>query len=271
MECTEWSVQARHVDATGCVTTDGIVLRAEGTWNGTAGTGHGAVGCARTDSGQRVRAAGKFHPRAIRGAMKGLLVLAALAATPAVAAEHPPTMPQRDVDVTYRMVQPVEGGPELHQRTRWLVASGLMRVDTPSPGLYMIMDYRTRHVAMVKVNDRAVLDVASASLVAPGVGRGSFAMKGQRRRGRVQCTDWETVDAAGQAHSAVPDRGRRDAAGQPEGRRAAGGDGRQLRSAGPGVVQGAPDGFRHIDGSQPPTATGPNAALPGARPPGAKP
>ena len=37
MDCTEWSVQARHVDATGCVTPDGVVLRAEGTWNGQPG------------------------------------------------------------------------------------------------------------------------------------------------------------------------------------------------------------------------------------------
>ena len=37
MECTEWAVQARRVDATGCVTADGIVLRAEGTWNGQLG------------------------------------------------------------------------------------------------------------------------------------------------------------------------------------------------------------------------------------------
>ena len=37
MECTEWTVHARHVDATGCVTADGVVLRAEGTWNGQPG------------------------------------------------------------------------------------------------------------------------------------------------------------------------------------------------------------------------------------------
>lgn len=37
MDCTEWAVQARHVDATGCVTADGVVLRAEGTWNGQPG------------------------------------------------------------------------------------------------------------------------------------------------------------------------------------------------------------------------------------------
>ncbi len=37
MECTEWTIQARHVDATGCVTPDGVILRAEGTWNGQPG------------------------------------------------------------------------------------------------------------------------------------------------------------------------------------------------------------------------------------------
>ena len=37
IECTEWSVQARHMDATGCVTADGVVLRAEGSWNGQPG------------------------------------------------------------------------------------------------------------------------------------------------------------------------------------------------------------------------------------------
>ena len=37
LECAEWAVQAKRVDATGCVTADGIVLRAEGTWNGQPG------------------------------------------------------------------------------------------------------------------------------------------------------------------------------------------------------------------------------------------
>ncbi len=37
MDCAEWAIQARHVDATGCVTADGIVLRAEGLWNGQPG------------------------------------------------------------------------------------------------------------------------------------------------------------------------------------------------------------------------------------------
>ena len=186
-------------------------------------------------------------------------VLAALAvaptlATPALAADRPPTMPQRDVDVTYRMVQPLEGGPELHQRTRWLVASGLMRVDPPSPNLYMIMDYRTKHVAMVKVNDRAVLDVASAPLVAPSAAPVGYVMKDSAVVAGVPCTDWETVDAAGRPTLLCMTL-----------------DGVMLRASQRGVVLleatavsyaaqdpalfRAPEGFRHIEGSAPAAST----------------
>lgn len=34
MACTEWAIHARHADGTGCVTPDGIVLRAEGMYDG---------------------------------------------------------------------------------------------------------------------------------------------------------------------------------------------------------------------------------------------
>jgi hypothetical protein len=38
MECTEWRVQSRKVSGTGCVTADGVVLRAEGSYDGRAGS-----------------------------------------------------------------------------------------------------------------------------------------------------------------------------------------------------------------------------------------
>ncbi len=34
MDCIEWTAQSRKLDATGCVTADGIVLRADGTYEG---------------------------------------------------------------------------------------------------------------------------------------------------------------------------------------------------------------------------------------------
>ena len=38
LECTEWTVQSPRVEGTGCVTADGIVLRAEGRYNGQEGS-----------------------------------------------------------------------------------------------------------------------------------------------------------------------------------------------------------------------------------------
>jgi hypothetical protein len=38
MDCTEWTVQAKHMDARGCITPDGVVLRAEGLFNGQQGS-----------------------------------------------------------------------------------------------------------------------------------------------------------------------------------------------------------------------------------------
>ena len=38
MECTEWAFHARKLDGTGCVTPDGVVLRAEGTFDGQSGS-----------------------------------------------------------------------------------------------------------------------------------------------------------------------------------------------------------------------------------------
>ena len=35
--CTEWSVHARKLDATACVSGEGVVLRASGTWDGQPG------------------------------------------------------------------------------------------------------------------------------------------------------------------------------------------------------------------------------------------
>lgn len=37
-DCTEWSITSRHLDVTGCVAADGVVLRAEGLFNGQPGS-----------------------------------------------------------------------------------------------------------------------------------------------------------------------------------------------------------------------------------------
>lgn len=38
MDCTNWAIRSEKIDGTGCVTADGVILRAEGTINGRPGS-----------------------------------------------------------------------------------------------------------------------------------------------------------------------------------------------------------------------------------------
>ncbi len=128
-----------------------------------------------------------------------LLPLASLAVAcgPACAADRPPIIPLRDVDVLYQVVQPVPGGPALAQRMRWSVATGRLRVDPPSAGLYMIVDYRTKRMAVVKDEQHAVLDVSTAGPGLPGAAAGSYTRQDAAEIAGLRCTNWLTADAGG--------------------------------------------------------------------------
>ncbi len=111
-------------------------------------------------------------------------------------ADKPSMIPTRDVDVTYRMVQPIAGGPPLLQRMRWSVALGRLRVDPPSSALYMIVDYKAHHMAVVHRADHSVLDLNSPGPDMPGAG-GSFRRLGTDQVAGQACTIWQTVDSSG--------------------------------------------------------------------------
>ncbi len=127
-----------------------------------------------------------------------LAVLPAMASLPAgAAAAAPATIPSRDVDVTYRMTVP---GHVLTQRMRWDVADHLLRVDPPSAGFYMIMDYGKHEVSMVQEQAKRVLQAQGVGLSIPGTDPGSapFVRAGEETIAGLSCTDWQTKDAAGQ-------------------------------------------------------------------------
>lgn len=127
-----------------------------------------------------------------------VLLLATLAAQgPALAQDRPPTIPLRDVDVTYRMVQPLQGGPVLLQRMRWSVAAGKLRVDPPSPALYMIVDYKARRMAVIRPAERAVLDMDAAGPGLPVSPAGHFTRLGMAEVLGQPCTNWQTLDTSG--------------------------------------------------------------------------
>ncbi len=125
--------------------------------------------------------------------LAALLTLASASAAMAA----PATIPSRDVDVTYRMAVP---GQELMQRMRWDVADRLLRVDPPSPGFYMIMDYGKHEVSMVQEQAKRVLQAQGVGLSIPGGDPRSapFARAGEETIAGLSCTDWQTKDAAGQ-------------------------------------------------------------------------
>jgi len=131
----------------------------------------------------------------------GLGLLLLCASVPAWAQEAPVTTPTRDVDVMYRSTA---GSQVLEQRSRYRAADGKLRLDTPSPGLYMIVDQRARTMAMVSDPDRGVVDVKFRGNVGPGgfTGGQGFTRQGADRVAGLPCTEWQTTDRQGQAVSA---------------------------------------------------------------------
>jgi hypothetical protein len=138
-------------------------------------------------------------------ARTALLAIGLLAAGPALAQDRPHTLPTRDVDVTYRLGQlsPATTPGVIEQRLRWNVTDGKLRVDPPTPGLYVILDTRTQHMATVRESDHSVLEIdgaggPGASVPAvPGADGGTFNRHGESTVASLTCTEWETKDIAG--------------------------------------------------------------------------
>ena len=125
-------------------------------------------------------------------------LLALLLATPALAQEKPAITPQRDVDVTYAIAGPAAGAPPMSQRMRWSVATGRLRVDPPAKDMYMVVNYRTRRMMVVRPADEAVLDLDASGPGMPGApSDGEFARKGSATIAGLACTNWQTLDASG--------------------------------------------------------------------------
>ena len=76
-----------------------------------------------------------------------------------------------------------------------------MRLDTPTPGLYMIVDYRTHMMAVVSDANRGVMDMKAPPTAVPGGGAApgaAYVRRGQDQVAGLPCTEWETLDSQGQ-------------------------------------------------------------------------
>jgi hypothetical protein len=137
--------------------------------------------------------------RILLGALLALVVAASMV-TPAVAdPDRPVTTPTRDVDVTYRAGQ---GDQAVMQRSRWSAGGRKMRLDTPTPGVYVIVDYAARTLAMVSDRDHGVLDLPAPPGAMPGQAAADstvFTRRGDSKVAGLPCGEWETTDTQGQA------------------------------------------------------------------------
>ena len=118
-------------------------------------------------------------------------------ATPALA-DKPILLPTRDVDVTYRAA----GAQQLEQRVRWDVATQTMRIDPPTSGAFVIIDYLARRMTVVNVTEKSVIEMAApasmANILAGRTGS-DFVRQGEASVDGMGCTEWQTQDRNGQA------------------------------------------------------------------------
>ena len=111
-------------------------------------------------------------------------------------ADQPLLRPSRDVDVTYRATAR-QGGKEIEQRVRWLSASQTMRIDPPSPGLHVIIDYPARRMSVVQDAARSVVEMAAPDSMADMIGGATataFVRRGEATVAGLGCIEWRTQD-----------------------------------------------------------------------------
>jgi hypothetical protein len=118
-------------------------------------------------------------------------------------ADQPLLRPSRDVDVTYRAAAP-QTGREIGQRVRWLAAAQTARIDPPSTGLHVIIDYAASRMSIVRDATRSVVEMAAPDNLDGMIGRGTaseFVRGGTATVAGQTCTEWRTLDR--EAHPAV--------------------------------------------------------------------
>jgi hypothetical protein len=128
------------------------------------------------------------------------------AAAGARAADQPATTPARDVDITYRVAGSTGAG-SAEQRVRWDVAAGRQRIDPPTPGLHIIIDTRTHHLASVRDAEKLALEIDQGDVAAaPGAG-GRLLRRGTASVAGLPCTVWQAGEAAGTPELCFTDDG----------------------------------------------------------------
>ena len=128
--------------------------------------------------------------------MRFLAASLLVVAGPVLADERPVTRPTRDVDVTY--VATVQG-TRMTQRTRTVAGAGEVRIDTPSAGLYMILNRDAHTMEMVSEADKGAIALPYDPARAGGAvaENASYRRLGTDSVAGLPCTEWATTDSRG--------------------------------------------------------------------------
>ncbi|MCL2427849.1 MAG: hypothetical protein FWD12_01290 [Alphaproteobacteria bacterium] len=122
---------------------------------------------------------------------RAIAVLLAALAAGAPAAQRPRLLPSRDVAITYRTER---NGAVLEQRVHWSAAELRMRIDAPSPGLFVIVDYPAHRMEIVQMSDRTVVDMAAptgAPWMTAGLADLDYARSGTDQVAGLPCAEWQ--------------------------------------------------------------------------------
>ncbi len=109
-------------------------------------------------------------------------------------AAAPNTMPLRDVDVTYKV--PVAGGQDMAilQRLRFSATLHRQRVDLPTSGNWMVLDYVTHRMTLVRDESHELVDLPAPDTASAA---SDFAKVGPAEVAGLACTEWRTRDIRG--------------------------------------------------------------------------
>lgn len=74
-----------------------------------------------------------------------------------------------------------------------------MRVDSPSPGIWMLVRYDNRQIFLVSDPQKSILELGAKAGPLPGQPGGTnFTQRGTDQVAGTSCTEWEAMDTQGQ-------------------------------------------------------------------------
>ena len=125
-----------------------------------------------------------------------IISAALLIATAALAQDKPNLLPERDVDITYRVTTILE--KPIKQRVRWLATKHIQRIDSPG-GAVSLADRTTTYVTILNSRTKTYVRLEEASdgplKVNPTA---SFTRGSKSTVISLTCNEWSWVDVSTQ-------------------------------------------------------------------------